>query len=262
MDIKLGFDGKRVLVTGGNSGLGEAAALAFASAGADVAVNYVAHEPEAQRVVRAIESEGRRALALEADVSNEAQVGAMFDRMDQAWGGIDVLLANAGIDGKFMYSWDAAEPDFKRVVDVNLTGAFYCGRAALQRMIKQKSGVIIFTSSVHQNIAWSGHGAYTATKAGLAMMMRTMAQEAGPHGVRVLTVAPGAIATPINAKVLGDKAWQEDLMNKVAIKRVGRPEEVSNAMLFLASDLASYITGTNLFVDGGMTDYPSFAHGG
>jgi NAD(P)-dependent dehydrogenase (short-subunit alcohol dehydrogenase family) len=251
-----------VLVTGGNSGLGETAALAFASAGADVAVNYVTHEPEAQRIVKAIEAKGRRALALEADVSNEAQVGAMFDRMEKAWGGIDVLLANAGIDGKFMYSWDPAEPDFKRVIDVNLTGAFYCGRAALQRMIKQKSGVIIFTSSVHQNIAWSGHGAYTATKAGIAMMMRTMAQEAGPYGVRVLTVAPGAIATPINAAVLDDKAWQADLMNKVAIKRVGTAQEVANAMLFLASDLATYITGTNLFVDGGMTDYPSFAHGG
>jgi glucose 1-dehydrogenase len=260
MDI--GFNGKRVLVTGGNSGLGEATALAFADAGADVAVNYVTNEPEARRVVKAIESKGRRAVACEADVSDEAQVGAMFDRLDEAWGGIDILFANAGIDGKFMYAWDAGKPDFKRVLDVNLLGAFYCGRAALKRMIPRKSGVIVFTSSVHQNIAWSGHGAYSATKGGLMLMMRTMAQEAGPHGVRVLSVAPGAVATPINASVLDDADWKEDLLNKVSLKRVGQPEDVSATVLFLASDYAGYITGTTVFVDGGMTDYPSFAHGG
>src|SRR5262249_1358431 len=145
---------------------------------------------------------------------------------------------------------------------VNLVGGFYWAREALVRMVRQKSGVVLFTSSVHQRIAWSGHAAYTATKAAVEMMMKTMAQEAGPHGVRVLAVAPGAIETPINAAVLNDKAWQQDLKSKVPLQRVGHADEIAKGALFLASDHASYITATTVFVDGGMTDYPSFAHGG
>lgn len=260
MDIQL--NGKRVLVTGGNSGIGEAMALAFAEAGANVAVNYVANEPAAKQLVQAIEAKGRRALALKANVADEQEVGRMFDEIDRAWGGIDVLLANAGIDGKRMLSFDAGEPDIERVVQVNLVGAFYCARAALKRMVPQKSGVVLFTTSVHQRIAWSGHAAYVATKAGVEMMMKTLAQEAGPYGVRVLSVAPGAVATPINAAVLNDKAWQQDLKKKVPLQRIGQPDEIASVALFLASDRASYITATTVFVDGGMTDYPSFAHGG
>jgi NAD(P)-dependent dehydrogenase (short-subunit alcohol dehydrogenase family) len=186
----------------------------------------------------------------------------MFGEVDRALGGIDVLLDNAGIDGKHMLSFDAAEPDISRVVDVNLVGAFYCARQALTRMTKQRSGVVLFTSSVHQRIAWSGHAAYVATKAAVEMMMKTMAQEAGPYGVRVLSVAPGAVATPINKAVLDDKTWQADLMNKVPLKRIGQPEDIASVALFLASDQASYVTATTVFVDGGMTDYPTFAHGG
>jgi glucose 1-dehydrogenase len=260
MDIRL--NGKRVLVTGGNSGIGEAMALVFADAGADVAVNYVTNEPAAKKLVQAIEGKGRKALALEANVADEKEVGRMFDGIDRAWGGIDVLLDNAGIDGKRMFTFDAEEPDIGRVVDVNLIGAFHCAREALKRMVKQRSGVVLFTSSVHQRIAWSGHAAYVATKAAVEMMMKTMAQEAGPYGVRVLSVAPGAVATPINAAVLNDKAWREDLMEKVPLKRIGQPEEIASVALFLASDQASYVTATTVFVDGGMTDYPAFAHGG
>jgi glucose 1-dehydrogenase len=260
MDIRL--NSKRVLVTGGNSGIGEAMALTFADSGADVAINYVTNEPAAKKVVQAIEAKGRKALALEANVAEEQEVVRMFDELDRAWGGIDVLLDNAGIDGKSMLSFDAGEPDISRVVDVNLVGAFFCAREALKRMVKQRSGVVLFTSSVHQRIAWSGHAAYVATKAAVEMMMKTMAQEAGPFGVRVLSVAPGAVATPINAAVLDDKAWQEDLLNKVPLKRIGQPEDIASVALFLASDQASYVTATTVFVDGGMTDYPSFAHGG
>jgi NAD(P)-dependent dehydrogenase (short-subunit alcohol dehydrogenase family) len=260
MDIRL--DSKRVLVTGGNSGIGEAMALAFADAGANVAINYVSNEPAARKLVQTIEAKGRKALALEANVADEAGVARMFGEIDRAWGGIDVLLDNAGIDGKRMLSFDAAEPDIARVVDVNLVGAFYCAREALKRMVQQKSGVVLFTSSVHQRIAWSGHAAYVATKAAVEMMMKTMAQEAGPYGVRVLSVAPGAVATPINKAVLNDKTWQEDLMRKVPLKRIGQPSDIASVALFLASDQASYVTATTVFVDGGMTDYPTFAHGG
>jgi glucose 1-dehydrogenase len=260
MDIQL--KGKRVLVTGGNSGIGEAMALAFADAGADVAINYIANEPATKQLVQKIEGMGRRALAIEANVADEKQVLQMFETIDKAWGGIDILLDNAGIDGKSMTAFAAGQPDIGRIIEVNLLGAYYCAREALQRMVKQKSGVVLFTSSVHQQIPWSGHSAYTASKGAISMMMRTMAQEAGPHGVRVLSVAPGAVETPINAAVLGNKAWQQDLMSKVPLKRIGQPADIANMAVFLASDHASYVTGTTIFVDGGMTDYPSFAHGG
>jgi NAD(P)-dependent dehydrogenase (short-subunit alcohol dehydrogenase family) len=260
MDIRL--DGKRVLVTGGNSGIGEAMALAFADAGANVAINYVSNEPAAKKLVQTIEAKGRKALALEANVADEKAVARIFGEIDSAWGGIDVLLDNAGIDGKRIMSFDAEESDISRVVDVNVIGAFFCAREALKRMVKQRSGVVLFTSSVHQKIAWSGHAAYVATKAAVEMMMKTMAQEAGPYGVRVLSVAPGAVATPINKAVLNDKSWQEDLMKKVPLKRIGQPEDIASVALFLASDQASYVTATTVFVDGGMTDYPAFAQGG
>jgi NAD(P)-dependent dehydrogenase (short-subunit alcohol dehydrogenase family) len=260
--MEVDLKGRRVLVTGGNSGIGESMALAFADAGADVAINYVVDQPAATRIVAELEKKGRRAMALAADVADATQVARMFSSLDRAWGGVDVLLDNAGIDGKRMLSWDSGQPDFQRVVEVNLMGAFYCAREALQRMVRQKRGVILFTSSVHQMIAWSGHGAYTASKAGVEMLMKTMAQEAGPHGVRVLSIAPGALATPINAAVLKDKAWQEDLLSKVCLKRIGQPEEVAALAVFLASDHAGYVTGTTVFVDGGMTDFPAFAEGG
>lgn len=260
--MQIQLKGKRVLVTGGNSGIGEAMALTFADAGADVALNYIVDEPAAKRLVQAIEAKGRRALALKANVADKREVQSMFDQVDRAWGGLDVLLDNAGIDGKAMRGFDPGEPDIEHLVQVNMLGAFYCAREALKRMVEQKSGVVLFTTSVHQRIAWSGHAAYVATKGGVEMMMKTLAQEAGPYGVRVLSVAPGAVATPINAAVMNDQVWQRDLKNKVPLQRIGQPAEIASVALFLASDLASYITATTIFVDGGMTDYPSFAHGG
>ena len=237
-------------------------AIAFADAGADVAINYIANEPAAQQLVQQIEAKGRRALAIKANVADEDEVRVMFETLDKAWGGLDILLNNAGIDGKTMKCFDAVKPDVGRVIDVNVLGAYHCAREAIDRMVKQRSGVVLFTSSVHQQIAWTGHSAYTASKAAIAMMMRTMAQEAGPHNVRVLSVAPGAVETPINAAVLGNKAWQQDLMSKVPLKRIGHPADIADMAVFLASDHASYVTGTTIFIDGGMTDYPSFAHGG
>jgi NAD(P)-dependent dehydrogenase (short-subunit alcohol dehydrogenase family) len=260
MDIQL--KGKRVLVTGGNSGIGEAMALAFADAGADVAINYVSNEPAAMKLVQTIEAKGRRALALEANVADEQQVTKIFDEIDRVWGGIDVLLDNAGIDGQRKMTYEDGPFDFKRVLSVNLMGAAICAQQAARRMARQKGGVILFTSSVHQRIAWSGHATYAASKGGLDMLMQTMAQELGPFGVRVLSIAPGAIATPINKDELTDRAWQQDIQKKVPLQRCGRPDEIAKVALFLASDLASYVTATTVFVDGGMTDYPSFAHGG
>jgi NAD(P)-dependent dehydrogenase (short-subunit alcohol dehydrogenase family) len=260
--MQIQLTGKRALVTGGNSGLGAAMAMALAGAGADVAINYVVHPEAAQDLVNQIKSAGRRAVALEADVSDPQAVARMFQQMDEALGGIDILMNNAGVDGHKMLAWESDINAWRRVIDINLFGAYYCAREALRRMVAQKGGVILCTSSVHEQIAWSGYSAYTSSKAALSMMTKTMAQEAGEYNVRVLCIAPGAIATPINAAVLNDPKWQADLMDKVVIKRLGKSEDVASLALFLVSDQASYMTGTTVYIDGGMTDFPAFAHGG
>jgi NAD(P)-dependent dehydrogenase (short-subunit alcohol dehydrogenase family) len=149
-----------------------------------------------------------------------------------------------------------------KVIDINLKGAFLCARQALKRMVAQKSGVVLNTSSVHEVIAWTGYSAYTASKAGMSMMAKSLAQEAAPHGVRVLCIAPGAIKTPINETVWSDPQGYKDLLTKIPLGRIGEPEDIGRMAVVLASDIASYVTATTVFVDGGMTDYPSFAHGG
>jgi glucose 1-dehydrogenase len=260
MNIRL--DSKRALVTGGNSGIGKAIALELAGAGAKVAVNYVVHSEAAQELVRDIQAQRSEALALEADVSKPDAVEEMFGRMDKVWGGIDILINNAGIDGERALSWEAKPEAWRKVIEVNLFGAFYCAREALRRMVPQKSGVILSISSVHELIAWSGYSAYAASKGGLGMLTKTLAQEAAPHGVRVLAVGPGAIKTPINKPVWSDQEGLGDLLEKIPLRRVGEPEDIARMVVILVSDAASYVTGRTVFVDGGMTDFPSFAHGG
>ncbi|MBV9883004.1 MAG: SDR family oxidoreductase [Sphingomonadaceae bacterium] len=260
--MELNLRDKRVLVTGGDGGLGSAMAEAFAAEGARVAINYRGEPDIAERMAADFKAVGADALAVEADVTDADGIAAMFGRLDEAWGGIDVLLNNAGIDGKAGKGWEIAVEDWTRVIDVNLKGAFLCAREALRRMVKQRAGVIVSTSSVHELIAWSGYSAYTASKAGLAMLTKTLAQEAAPHGVRVLAIAPGAIRTPINRSVWSEPEGMRDLLTKIPLGRIGEPEDVANMALVLASDLAAYVTGTTIFVDGGMTDYPEFAHGG
>jgi NAD(P)-dependent dehydrogenase (short-subunit alcohol dehydrogenase family) len=260
MDIRL--DGKRALVTGANSGIGEAIALALADAGAKVAINYVTHPEAADSLVQSIEQKQSHAMSIQADVSNPDAVADMFRQMDAAWGGIDILVNNAGIDGSRAMSWDADLAAWRKVIEINLFGAFYCAREALKRMVAQKSGVVLSTSSVHEEIAWSGYSAYTASKAAVSMLTKTLAQEAAPYGVRVLTVAPGAIKTPINRSVWSDPKSMEDLLLKIPLNRIGEPQDVARMVVVLVSDIASYVTGRTIFVDGGMTDYPDFAHGG
>ena len=163
MNIRL--DQKRALVTGGNSGIGEAISLALADAGARVAINYVTHPEAAQSLVKRIQDEHGEALALQADVSDPNAIAQMFERIDQTWGGIDILINNAGMDGPRAFGWDADIAAWRKVIEVNLFGAFYCAREALKRMVPQKSGVVLNISSVHEQIAWSGYSAYTASKA-------------------------------------------------------------------------------------------------
>ncbi len=251
--------GRKALVTGGSSGIGDAIARSLAAAGARVAINCVNHLAQAQKVARSI---GPRALAVRADVSDPDAVAAMFRRLDKAWGGIDILVNNAGIDGRRAMAWEGEARDWGQVIAVNLFGAYHCSREALARMVPRRRGVVINITSVHEEIAWSGYSAYTASKAAVSMLTKTLAQEAAPFGIRVLAVAPGAIKTPINKAVWSDPAGYQDLLKKIPIGRIGQPEEIGSVVVFLASDAAGYVTGRTIFVDGGMTDYPDFAHGG
>jgi len=260
MDLKL--TGKRVLVTGGNSGLGAAIVRAFAAEHARVAINYVVHPEVTDQLTAEIKASAADVIGVQGDISKVSDVAAMFQKLDSAWGGIDILINNAGIDGARALSWEADPEAWNRVLQINLVGAFLCAREALKRMVAQKSGVIINTSSVHEQIAWSGYSAYCAAKAGLSMMSKTMAQEGGEYGVRVLCIAPGAIRTPINADVWKDPAGAQDLLSKIALGRVGEATDIAGMAVMLASDVSSYVTGTSVFVDGGMTDYPAFIHGG
>ena len=186
----------------------------------------------------------------------------MFGHIDEAWGGIDILINNAGIDGAHALGWDTDIAAWRKVIEVNLFGTFYCAREALKRMVPQRGGVVLSTTSVHEEIAWSGYSAYTASKAAVSMLTKTLAQEAAPHGVRVLAVGPGAIKTPINRSVWSDPQSLQDLLEKIPLDRVGDPEDIARMVAVLVSDVASYVTGRTIFVDGGMTDYPDFAHGG
>ncbi len=202
MNIKL--DGKRALVTGGNSGIGAAVVKALADAGAKVAINYLVHPESTQSIVKEIQSKNGEVITIQSDVSDPAAVAKMFEQIDREWGGIDILINSAGIDGARAFAWESEISAWQKVIEVNLFGTFYNSREALKRMIPQKSGVILNISSVHEIIAWSGYSSYTASKAGIGMMTKTLAQEAAPYGVRVLSVAPGAIKTPINQSVWSD----------------------------------------------------------
>ncbi len=254
--------GKRALVTGANSGIGEAIALALGAAGAKVGVNYVSDSDTAERVVAQVKGGGGEALPLDADISDRSRVEQMFREVDKAWGGLDILVNNAGVDGTRALGWEAPPDAWERVLDVNLKGTYWCAREALRRMTPQRSGTVLNITSVHERIPWTGYSAYTASKAGIAMLTKTLAQEAAPHGVRVLALAPGAIQTPINQAVWGNPKSLADLLGKIPMGRMGRPDEIAHIAVVLVSDVASYMTGTTVLVDGGMTLYPAFAHGG
>ncbi len=260
MEIRL--DGKRALITGANSGIGAAIADELAEAGAKVAINYVSRPEVAEQMVNDLRNKGKEAISIMADVSDPTQVEKMFYELDSQWGGVDILVNNAGIDGAKSDTWDSELDDWLKVININLMGSYYCSRQALKRMVPQKAGVILSTSSVHEIIAWTGHSAYTTSKAGLSMLTKTLAQEAAPYGIRVLALAPGAIKTTINQDVWNNQQGLNDLLEKIPLRRIGEPSEVARMAVVLISDTASYVTGRTIFVDGGMTDYPDFAHGG
>ncbi|MEU5309570.1 SDR family oxidoreductase [Streptomyces sp. NPDC021562] len=261
--------GQKALVTGANSGIGKATAIALGRAGADVVVNYVAGADEAEKVVEEITGHGVKAAAYEADVSDEQQVVAMMDRMVQEFGTIDILVANAGLQRDAPFT-EMTLAQWQKVLDVNLTGQFLCAREATKEFLRRgvvpevsrAAGKIICMSSVHQVIPWAGHVNYASSKGGVQMMMETLAQELAPKKIRVNAIAPGAIRTPINRSAWDTPQAQQDLLKLIPYDRVGDPEDIGHAAVALASDLMDYVVGATLYVDGGMTLFPGFATGG
>jgi glucose 1-dehydrogenase len=261
--------GQKALVTGASSGIGRAIALALGEAGADVVVNYVAGEAQAREVVDEIESYGSRALAQRADVSSEADVERMFAAMLGDFGTIDILVNNAGLQQDAPFD-QLSLAQWNKVIGVNLTGQFLCSRAAVREFkrrgvrpeISCSAGKILCISSVHEVIPWAGHVNYAASKGGVMLMMKSIAQEVAPYRIRVNSISPGAIRTPINMQAWDTDAAYQELLKLIPYKRIGEPAEVGRAAAWLASDYADYVNGISLFVDGGMTLYPGFETGG
>jgi len=261
--------GQRAIVTGANSGIGRAVALALGDAGADVVVNYVSREEEAGRVVEAIRRCGAKAYAHRADVSDETEVQAMFARAVDTFGTVDIVVNNAGLqkDAPFdeltLAAWDL-------VMNVNLKGQFLCSREAVRvfrrqgvrKGVSSSAGKILCVSSVHDIIPWAGHVNYAASKGGVMMMMKSIAQEVAPHRIRVNSISPGAIRTPINVEAWNTAEAYNSLMKLIPYKRIGEPAEIGRAAVWLASDSSDYVTGATIYVDGGMTLYPGFETGG
>ena len=265
MNIKL--NDQVALVTGGDSGIGRAICLAFAAAGAKVVVNFNSSEDKAREVVQAIEQAGGQALAVQCDVSSEDDVERLFQETHAAFGGLDILVANSGIQKDAPFA-DMSLKDWKAVLDVNLTGQFLCARAAVRRFREQgnrgrmrANGVILCMSSVHETIPWAGHVNYAASKGGMGMFMRSLAQEVAKERIRVNGIAPGAIRTPINEDATEGEAGNR-LLELIPYGRIGDVADVANLALFMACDLADYMTGTTVYVDGGMSLYPGFVDNG
>ncbi len=261
--------GQKALITGANSGIGEGIAKCFGRAGADVVVNYVAKPEAAQAVVKDIESEGGRAIAIQADVSKEDQVQAMFQKMLKEFGTIDILINNAGLQRDAALV-DMTLANWNFVLSVNLTGQFLCAREAAKEFIRRgvvpsvskAAGKIICVSSVHEVIPWTGHCNYAASKGGMMLFMKSIAQELAPHKIRVNSLGPGAIKTPINRAAWETPEAEAKLLQLIPYNRVGEPDDLGKASVWLASDDSDYVHGITLFVDGGMLLYPGFATGG
>jgi len=263
-----GFSGQVALVTGASSGLGRAAAKELAQLGAIVIVNHpprTGSREKAAAIVSEIVAAGGEAVAIPADVTQEDQVEAMMAETVRRLGTLHVLVANAGIERPAAIQ-DMTLADWQAVIDVNLTGAFLTARASVREFLRRgpvpavskATGKIVFTSSVHEVIPWAFKVNYAASKGGIALLMRSLAQELAPNKIRVNAVAPGAIRTPINVAAWQTEAAQTDLLKLIPYGRIGEPEEVARAIAWLASDASDYVTGTSLIIDGGMTLYPAF----
>lgn len=271
IDYQQILKGQKALVTGANSGIGRAVAIGLAQAGADVVVNYVVGDQQAQDVIDEIKrkSPDVKAVAIKADISKEDDVIEMFKSMKEEYGTIDILVNNAGLQRDAPFD-EMTMDQWNTVINVNLTGQFLCAREAVREFKRRgvvpevscAAGKIIHMSSVHQVIPWAGHVNYAASKGGVMLLMKSIAQEVAPYRIRVNSICPGAIQTPINTDAWSTSEALKELLTLIPYNRIGEPEDISRAAVWLASDFADYITGASFFVDGGMTLYPGFATGG
>lgn len=263
------LQGQKALVTGASSGIGKAIAIGLAHAGADVLINYNSGPEKAEAVAEEARQCGARVITFQADVSKEDQVEAMFAHMVEQFGTVDILINNAGLQKDAAFH-EMTLAQWTKVIDVNLTGQFLCMRAAVREFmrrgirpdISQAAGKIVCISSVHDIIPWAGHVNYAASKGGVMLMMKSVAQEVAPQRIRVNSISPGAIRTPINTEAWQTPEAYTELMKLVPYKRIGEPEDIARAAVWLASDQSDYITGATIYVDGGMTLYPGFETGG
>jgi len=261
--------GQIAVVTGAASGIGAGVARALGVAGASVAINYVTNPEAAEAVADEVRALGGKAITLKADVSNETEVIQMFRALFDAWGTIDILVNNAGLQKDSAFT-DMTLAQWNTVLGVNLTGMFLCAREAAREMIRRRiraevsraAGKIICMSSVHEVIPWAGHVNYAASKGGVHAFMQSLAQEMAPHHIRVNSIAPGAIQTPINRAAWETPQALASLLTLIPYGRIGLPEDIGKVAVFLASDDSDYIHGQTIFVDGGMTLYPGFSLGG
>ncbi len=261
--------GQPALVTGGSSGIGKATAIGLAKAGADVVVNYIGDRAPADETAHIIEGVGGKAIVIEADVSQEDQVEAMFSQAISHFGTLHIVVSNAGLQADAPLEAMTLEK-WNKVISVNLTGQFLCMREGVKEFrrrgvvqdVSVAAGKLVSMSSVHQQIPWAGHVNYAASKGGIDMLMRSVAQEVAPYRIRVNAIAPGAIRTPINTAAWSTPEAYAELMKLVPYGRIGEPDDIAQAAAWLASDASDYLTGATIFVDGGMTLYPGFATGG
>jgi glucose 1-dehydrogenase len=263
------LEGQRAIVTGANSGIGEGVARGLAEAGAKVVVNYVTGPERAEQVADEIRQTGGEAIAIHADVSKEDQVQAMFRQAIETWGSVDILVNNAGLQRDAAFH-EMSLKEWQFVLDVNLTGQFLCAREAVREFrrrgivpdLSSAAGKIICMSSVHDMIPWAGHANYAASKGGVSMLMKTMAQELAMHKIRVNAVSPGAIKTPINTSAWATPEAERELLKLIPYYRVGETHDIARATVWLCSDLSDYVNGATLYVDGGMTLFPEFRGNG
>lgn len=246
------LQGKVAVVTGAATGIGQAIAVAFAMEGASVIIDYVGDASISQATIKAVQAANGKALAIEADISKLADVNKLVSETVKAFRRLDIFVNNAGIEKKFPII-DYPFEEWNRIVAVNLTGPFLCSQAAAKQMIQQgKGGRIINISSIHEDLPMPTNAPYCATKGGLRMLMRTMAVELAPHQITVNNIGPGAIFTPIDHDVESDSKLNSAILAEIPMGRWGKPEEVAQLAVYLASDDASYVTGSTHFIDGGM----------
>lgn len=266
--MNINLKGQTAIITGSSTGLGRACAIGLAREGMNVVVNYHSSEEEAQDTRKTIEKAGGQAIVVKADVSKEDEVEKLFAACLEAYGHLDLLVANAGLQADAAFTEMTLE-QWNRVISVDLTGQFLCCREAARIFRRQgvhehstAAGKIICMSSVHDEIAWAGHVNYAAAKGGVKMMMESMAQELAGDKIRINSISPGAIRTDINKAAWNTDTAMNDLLKLIPYGRIGEAEDVANLCTFLASDASDYITGSSIYIDGGMMLYPGFRFGG